>query len=171
MPELCSNFLFLCKKFKKSQQVLIFFFMWLYFQNVLFQLREQASRMRVLVIASGECLAVFSLPAKRNPLQSVLTSSYSVQNFSTWFVLFLWSAVPSWENTLSYRSPSPSGLLPGHPVLRYNQRSKAEQDGGFAFPPSSFCPLPVGPATSSATGCSACSRLSALGLCWAPRGT
>lgn len=48
-------FFFLCKKLKKPQRVLILFFMSLYFQNVLFQLSEEASRVRVLVIASGEC--------------------------------------------------------------------------------------------------------------------
>lgn len=50
MPELC-YFLFVCEKLKNSQQVLYV----TVFQNVLFQLRHQASRMRALVVASGEC--------------------------------------------------------------------------------------------------------------------
>lgn len=48
-------------------------------------------------------------------------------------------------------------------MLRYDQRAKAGQGLGFAFPPSSLRPLPVGLATPSAAGCPAHGRFSAPG--------
>lgn len=108
MPELC-YLPFVCKKLKNSQQVLYVAL----FQNVLFQLRDQASRMRALVIASGECWVVFSLAANRIPFSRCWL--HHIRNSSAWFVLFLWSVVPSWGNTLSYRSPWPLWALPWLP--------------------------------------------------------
>ena len=124
----------MCEKLKKSQQVLIFFFMWLYFENVLFQLREQASLRTVIVPASGECWAVFSLAARRNPPQSVLNSSHSVQNFSAWFVLFLWSAVSSWETTLSCRSPQSLWAAPWLPRAATCPEIQDGRRSPFCFP-------------------------------------